>query len=85
MVEFRNVLLYIGPVVLKGHLDEKFYWHFMKLSCAMTILAIPKLLSIRCDLAERLLKEFVSEAGALYGGGICVYNVRSLLHLAEDV
>lgn len=37
------------------------------------------------DLAEGLLQQFVSEAGSLYGQGIYVYNVHSLLHLADDV
>ncbi|KAG0426511.1 hypothetical protein HPB47_026388 [Ixodes persulcatus] len=83
--EHRNFLIYFGPVVLKGHLESKFYRHFLKLSCAVTILASPKLCMERCDDADRLLREFVVEAGALYGKGIYVYNVHSLVHLAQDV
>lgn len=83
--EHRNFLVYFGPVVLKGHLESKFYRHFLKLSCAVTIPASPKLGMERCGDAERLLREFVMEAGALYGKGIYVYNVHSLVHLAQDV
>lgn len=57
----------------------------MKFSCAIAILASPKFALTHCDLAETLLREFVSEAGTLYGNAIYVYNVHSLVHLAQDV
>lgn len=84
VVEFRNFLLYYGPLVLQGNLERKFYDHFMKLSAAIAILACPDYAVHNVDLAEHLLQEFVAEAGSLYGKGIYVYNVHSLLHLADD-
>ncbi|CAN7987314.1 unnamed protein product [Ixodes hexagonus] len=84
-VEFRSFLLYFGPALLRRHLEKQFYTHFMKLSCAMAILASPKFALTHCDLAESLLRQFVSEAGTLYGNGIYVYNIHSLIHLAQDV
>lgn len=84
-VELRNFLLYFGPPLLGKYLEKRFYAHFIKLSCAITILASPKFALTHCDLAESLLREFVSEAGTLYGNGIYVYNVHSLIHLAQDV
>lgn len=82
--EHRNFLIYLGPVILNNHLESKFYRHFLKLCCAVTILASPKRCMVRCDDAERLLREFVMEAGGLYGEGIYVYNIHSLVHLAQD-
>ncbi|EEC02756.1 hypothetical protein IscW_ISCW024181, partial [Ixodes scapularis] len=84
-VEFRSFFLYFGPVLLRTNLDKRFYSHFLKLSCAMTILANPKFSPTHCDVAESLLTEFVREAGSLYGDGVYDYNVHSLIHLAQDV
>ncbi|KAM7281863.1 hypothetical protein ISCGN_002024 [Ixodes scapularis] len=71
-----------GPVVLRNHLEKRFYGHFIKLSCVMTILASPKFSLTHCDLAESLLREFVSGAGTLYEG-VYVYNMHSLIHLTR--
>ncbi|CAN8026464.1 unnamed protein product [Ixodes persulcatus] len=84
-VEFRSFLLYFGPVLLRSNLDKHFYAHFLKLSCAMTILASPKFSLTHCDVAESLLTEFFRDAGSLYGDGVYVYNVHSPIHLAQDV
>lgn len=84
-VEFRSFLLYFGPALLRKHLEKRFYTNFMKLSCAMAILASPKFALTHCNLAESLLRQFVSEAGTLYENGIYVYNIHSLIDLAQDV
>lgn len=83
--ELRNFLVYYGPVVLKHHLAHQFYIHFMKLTCAITILASPKLCMAYCNKAEELLLSFVTEAGNLYGNGIYTLSTHCLTHLAEDV
>lgn len=68
--EYRNFLVYFGPIVLKQHLAHPFYTHFLKLSCTITILASPDLCMTLCEYAEQLLLSFVTEAGKLYGSGI---------------
>jgi len=83
--EFRQFLLYTGPVVLRGILPEMLYNHFMLLFVAITILVCQKFASSFCDYANELLVLFVSEAEHLYGKEICVYNVHCLIHLANDV
>uniref|UniRef100_L7LXZ4 Putative tick transposon n=1 Tax=Rhipicephalus pulchellus TaxID=72859 RepID=L7LXZ4_RHIPC len=83
-VEHRNFLLYYGPVALKGNLEDRFFKHFLKLSAAVTILICPNFTTRHMDIAECILQDFVSEAGSLYGNGIYVYNMHSLLHLADD-
>ena len=83
--EFRQFLLYTGPVVLQDILSEKMYHHFMLLSVAVRILACPKFALSFCDYAHELLVLFVNEAEQLYGNEIYVYNVHCLIHLANDV
>ncbi|XP_042143758.1 beta-alanine-activating enzyme [Ixodes scapularis] len=83
---FCSFVLYFGPALLRKHLEKQFYTHFMKLSIAMSILASPKFtLAQILHLGESLLRRFVSEAGTLYGNEIYVYNIHSLIPLAQDV
>lgn len=83
--EFRQFLLYTGPVILREILSKSLYDHFLLLSVAIRILACPHLAMTFCDYANELLCLFVSEAGKLYGREVYVYNVHCLIHLAGDV
>ena len=83
--EFRQFLLYTGPVILHEILTEKLYHHFMLLSVAIRILASAEYSLSFADYANELLILFVNEAGKLYGNEIYVYNVHCLIHLASDV
>ena len=85
--EFRQFLLYTGPVALKGILHKKAYIHFMTLSVALSIL-------LNCDEEKRnayvhyageLLQHFVKNCCSIFGRTFNVYNVHNLLHLADDV
>ncbi|CAN7990804.1 unnamed protein product [Ixodes pacificus] len=71
--ELRNFLLYFGPFVLKYQMEKCYYEHFLKLSIAVSILAIPRLCQVELALAEKLLREFVLDAKDLYGEGVYVY------------
>jgi len=85
--EFRQFLLYTGPVVLKSVLLPKMYKHFLCLSISIGILLMDdrdkreELL----DYARKLLVHFVSSCEQLYGAEFVVYNVHSLLHRSDDV
>ena len=83
--EFRQFLLYTGPVILGSILSWDLFCHFMLLSVAVRILACPQLALTFCDYANELLLLFVSTARKLYGKEICVYNIHCLIHLANDV
>ncbi|CAN8016681.1 unnamed protein product [Ixodes persulcatus] len=83
--ELRKFLLYFGPFVLKNQMEKHYYEHFLKLSIAVSILASPRLCQVELALAETLLREFVLDAEDLYGEGVYVYNVHSLVHLPADV
>jgi len=83
--EFRQFLLYTGPVVLEGVASLRIYKHFMLLSCAISILSCQELSLEWCDYAGEFLVFFVQESERLYGRDILVYNVHCLVHLAQDV
>lgn len=81
--EFRLFLLYTGPIVLCKNVPRNIYQHFMILSVAMRILS-PDLCSEFSQYADQLLKVFVENFAKLYGPEFIVYNVHSLIHLAQD-
>jgi len=78
--------LYTGPVVLKSVLPPRLYKHFLTLSIAMSIHLIQD--DAKCllyiDYAAKLLHHFVFNCDILYGETFLVYNIHSLLHLADD-
>lgn len=75
--EFRQLLLYTGPIVFKNILSEDSYQHFLILSISMRIL-------LRSDYAHQLLKYFVKTFQQIYGCNFLSHNVHGLLHLVED-
>lgn len=83
--EFRQILLYTGVFVFRDILPSEHYSHFMMLSCAMYCVLSPELCCNYCDYAEQLLTAFVAYCEKLYGSQFMVYNVHSLVHIADDV
>ncbi len=85
--EFRQFLLYTGPVVLCGIVGQDLYHHFLCLSVGMSILLTTdsdrrkKLLPY----AAELLTHFVTNCSDIYGNKFTVYNVHAVKHLHEDV
>lgn len=83
--ELRTFLLYLGPVVLKGKIDEVYYKNFLILSVAIKILVQPDQSIDLLNYAEELLLYFVDEFKILYGKENVSYNVHGLIHLTNDV
>lgn len=83
--EFRQFLLYLGPIVLKGKLKPTQYMHFLSLSCAIRILCNTKLSVMHNDYAKELLVYFVKKYKILYGEQYISHNVHNLIHLADEV
>ena len=81
--EFLPFLFYSGPLILKTILNDEKYEHFLYLHCAVTILSKYSE-ERRIRFAEELLKFFVSEWERIYGKHQLVYNVHSLIHVAQD-
>ncbi|XP_065650340.1 uncharacterized protein LOC136078495 [Hydra vulgaris] len=83
-IELRLFLVYIGPVVLKRFLSPQCYNNFLDLSVAVRILLCSSLLENFADYAGQLLRYFIQTFGELYGKDQLVYNIHSLLHIADD-
>ncbi|XP_055588011.1 uncharacterized protein LOC129740380 [Uranotaenia lowii] len=82
--EFRQLLLYTGPLIFKNVMDEPFYGHFLKLSVAIRILCHPVLYIANNDVASNLLEAFAIEFIQLYGVSYFVHNFHVITHLAKD-
>uniref|UniRef100_A0A1Y1MKV3 DUF4218 domain-containing protein n=1 Tax=Photinus pyralis TaxID=7054 RepID=A0A1Y1MKV3_PHOPY len=83
--EFRQFLLYSGPVLLLKRLPAIYYEHFISLTVALRILIDPELCVTLNKYADSLLVWFVKYYGELYGHEFLSYNVHNLVHLAGDV
>ncbi|KAA3672079.1 uncharacterized protein DEA37_0003952 [Paragonimus westermani] len=83
--EFRQFLLYIGPWVMKGAVPHKNYSNFLDLSMDISVLAHPVFCGPLVEYGNSCLRKFVHEFFHICGAGEMTYNVRSLIHLADDV
>ncbi len=81
--EFRQFLLYTGPVVLFQRLSRQQYKNFLVLSSAMRILLSPSFREYY-GYAHKLLRCFVTNFAKIYGTNSLVNNAHSLIHLADD-
>lgn len=85
-IEFRNFLLYTGPIVLRYILKEDIYIYFLTLHAAITILIRPNLCQKELiNFAEALIDHFVASFEILYGKQYVSHNVHNLLHICSDI
>lgn len=83
--ELRQFLLYTGPIVTYGLLNEQIYKHFLFLHAAMRILVSNSPSERHLKFAELALEKFVLKCEYLYGSNFSTYNIHGLLHLTSDV
>lgn len=83
--EFRQILLYTAPMVLKNMLPIEKYNHFITLHVAITILVSEKYCNTFLNYAEKLLYHFVEVTKIIYDQHYLSHNVHNLLHLVDDV
>ena len=83
--EFRQFLLYLGPVVLRGILDEKKYENFLNFSICFYISCHPLRASMYAEFVGKMLLELMNQFASLYGENELVYNMHCLSHIWEDV
>ena len=83
--EFRQFLLYTGPVALRHIIPTEYYNHFMTLHVAIKILNTPTMCHEYNRYANDLLHNFVHNSSTLYGKAFVVHNVHNLFHIADDV
>lgn len=83
--EFRQLLLYTGPIVLQGLIDNDIYLNFLVLHVPIRILCTENTSEEMINYADKLLKNFNETFTILYGEENVSFNVHALLHLANDV
>ena len=85
--EFRQFVLYSGPLVLKSVISREMYIHFISLTVALTILldSIKETRDHYLNYAKDLMKYFVKNSTNFYGDTFVSYNVHGLIHLVDDV
>ncbi|XP_041916006.1 uncharacterized protein LOC121680620 isoform X3 [Alosa sapidissima] len=83
--EYRDLLIFYGPVVFRGILATLYYNHFLLLSEAIFILLMESISFEQIDHAEKLLWNFCSQMADLYGVRYQTANVHLLVHLADSV
>lgn len=82
--EYRQFLLYTGPIVLHGKLPDATYKNFLLLSVGIRMLLEKSLDDEYIIYARSLLVLFVTHYSQLYGDAMVVYNVHNVIHLADD-
>ena len=84
--EFRQFLLYSGPVVLRNVLSDDAYQHFLALSITLTILlqSDVEVRSHYLEYSKQLIRQFAYNSKYIYGNTFTVYNIHNLLHLPDD-
>ncbi|CAH0555095.1 unnamed protein product, partial [Brassicogethes aeneus] len=82
--EWRTILLYLGPVVLKDYLSSAVYYNYLLFFCAATILSSKVHLKF-IIVAETLILDFIETFGNLYGLDAISSNVHNLCHVVNDV
>ena len=85
--EYRQFLLYTGPVVLKDIVRADVYDHFLRLHVGITLLSEPNdgKRNRYLAYARQLLLTFVQDCKHVYGREFTVYNIHMLAHIADDV
>lgn len=81
--EFRQFLLYFAPL-LKDILPSNIYCNLMLLMFAIRVLLNESLNSKYNKIADQWLRLFMIHGARIYGNEFCVYNVHSLIHLAQE-
>lgn len=82
--DYRQFLLYYGPVVLQPHLPEMYYIHFLHLNLALRIMINPDEIAIKsANICRGLLRKYVQQFEEIYGEDLIDYNIHYLLHLDD--
>jgi len=83
-IEFRQFLLYTGPIVLRKILPKAMYDHFMTLHVLIRILCDVERHQNKFNYAESLAKHFIKSFAKIYGVHHVTHNVHGIIHLVED-
>lgn len=81
--EFKQFLLYTGPIVLKNILSKRCYINFLCLHISIQILVSPKLSNL-VGYSNELLTFFILVFCNIYGSKWSSHNVHALQHISDD-
>jgi hypothetical protein len=82
--EFRNFLLYTGPVVFKSILSKDYYEHFLLLQIAITVFSSSSLTYLH-EVAKACIDRFVFDCATKFDPCVISFNFHALLHIPEFV
>lgn len=83
--EFRQMLLYTLPVLLKDLVSTDLYVNVLKLHVAIRLLSDPTKYKENINAARELIKEFVDEYDSIFGKENFTFYTHCLLHVADYV
>lgn len=82
--EYRTLLLYTAPFVLKDLIPPNQYKHLLLLFCSMRICCNGEYLTKYGNLAIEFTERFVRQSEVLYEGLEPIYNTHSLIHMVRN-
>lgn len=82
--EYRTFLHYVGIVVLRDHLTQDLYEHFLLLFCAVTICGSKRYFE-KLPVARAMLHQYIEIFAENYGEHHMTSNVHNLSHIVEEV
>lgn len=83
--EFRQMLLYTLPVLLKNVVSPALYSHVLKIHVAIRLLSDPNKYEKNIDAAKELIKEFVEQYDETIGKKYFTFYTHCLLHIPDCV
>ncbi|KZS04760.1 Uncharacterized protein APZ42_032234 [Daphnia magna] len=84
--EFRLLLLYNLPIILKNRLQDEVYQYFLLLHSAIRILSCEASVEdeANVDYANSLLVLFIQKSVMIYGDQFVTYSIHNLQHLGVE-
>lgn len=83
--EFRQMLLYTLPVLLKNVVGAELYKEFIKLHVAIRLLSDPSKYKENINAARELITQFVAEYDDIFGKENFTFYTHCILHLPDYV
>lgn len=83
--ELRTFMLYMSLTVLKKFLPDKHYKHYLLFYCSVVILGSEFHCAKMIDLADEMIKSFLTLFKSLYGIEYFTSNLHNLTHLVDEV
>lgn len=83
--EFRQMLLYTIPVLLKDLVNPKLYKHVLKLHVAIRLLSDPSKYKENIQAARQLIEEFVHKYDSIFGKENFTFYSHCILHIPDYV